>query len=256
MKPCTSTNIHEKYLDKPYYFTLEESLYACNEAGFQAIDLNLHRASLSGGPLENDSTWRAWVEKIGLIRDELGVTFPSAHSYFYVWWPVQDLEQLTRHEVLVSRSIEAAGTLGVEHLVVHPYSVFDQAWYSQKKSIEYNLKFMEKYAKIACRYKNLHLAIENMVEGLDKRRFGSSAEDLLQLDYVLNDSIFGLCWDFGHGMRSHTNPIASLRQLGNRLKVVHVHDINEDSDHMLPFFGITQWVEIMPIMKEIGFEGY
>ena len=255
MQPCTSTNIHEIYLDDPYYFTIEESLYACHEAGFQAVDLNLHTADLPGRPLADDLTWRSWVAKVASIRDELGITFPSAHTYFYVW-PVTDAKELARHEELLCRSIEAAGMLGVEWIVVHPYSVCDDAWYSRRRSLEYNLVYMRKYAQIARKYPNLGLAIENMVEDRSKRRFGSCAEDLLELYAALDDPVFGLCWDFGHGVRSNVDTCASLRQLGTKLKVVHVHDTNVDADHTLPFFGTTIWAEIMPVMKDIVFDGY
>lgn len=255
MQPCTSTNIHEIYLDNPYYFTIEESLYACHEAGFTAIDLNLHTTTLPGGPLDDDFTWREWVLKIASIRDTLGITFPSAHTHFYVW-PVADSEILARHEELLCRSIEAAGMLGVEWIVVHPYSVCDDAWYSRRESLEYNLVYMRKYADVAKKNGNLGLAIENMVEDRKKRRFGSCVEDLLELHAALDDPIFGICWDFGHGVRSNIDTCASLRQIGKLLKVVHVHDTNVDADHTLPFLGTTRWEDIMPVMKEIGFEGY
>ncbi len=255
MRPCTSTNIHEMYLETPYYFTIEESLHACREAGFRAVDLNLHTATLPGGPLADDRTWRDWVSKIASIRDQLGITFPYAHTHFYVW-PVSDAKELARHEELLCRSIDAAGMLGVGWIVVHPYSVCDDAWYSRKDSLEYNLTYMRKYADAARKYDNLGLAIENMVEDRKKRRFGSCVEDLLELYDALDDSIFGLCWDFGHGVRSNIDTGASLRQMGKLLKVVHVHDTNVDADHTLPFLGTTKWAEIMPVLKEIGFEGY
>lgn len=255
MRPCTSTNIHEIYLDDPYHFTIEESLYACRKAGFKAMDLNLHTASLPGGPLADDLSWKEWVLKIAAIGRELGITFPYAHTHFYVW-PVADEGELARHEELLCRSIEAAGMLGVEWIVVHPYSVCDDAWYSRRKSLEYNLVYMRKYATVARKYKQLGLAIENMVEDRRKRRFGSCVEDLLELYHALDDPIFGLCWDFGHGVRSNIDTCASLRQMGKTLKVVHVHDTNVDADHTLPFLGTTPWAEIMPVMTEIGFEGH
>jgi sugar phosphate isomerase/epimerase len=251
MRPCTSTNLHEIFMDDHYHFTIEQSMAACREAGFKCIDLNLHTATLPGGPLADDESWKDWVMTIASLKSELGIETPYAHTHFYVV-PESSLEE---HEKLLCRSIEAAGMLGVKWIVVHPYSVCDSAWYSHAQSLEYNLRYMRKYAEIAKRYNGLGLAIENMVEDRKKRRYGSCAEDLLELAGALNDPIFALCWDFGHAQRSSIDQNESLRQMGKLLKVVHVHDVNVDCDHTLPFFGTTDWAEIMPTMKEIGFEG-
>lgn len=242
-------------MDKHYYFTIEESLKACREAGFENFDLNFHTASLPGGPLEDDKNWEKWVESIALLKKEMGINTPYAHTHFYVL-PQDDKKEYERHEELLLRSIDAAGRLGVEWIVVHPYSARDDAWYSRKKSLEHNVNAMRKYAKKAKEYPGLGLAIENMVEDRKSRRFGSSAEDLIELFDALDDPIFGFCWDIGHGVRSNIDTASSLRQLGKNLKVVHVHDTNVDSDHTLPFLGQIDWASIMPVMKEIGYEGY
>lgn len=254
MRSCTSTNIHEALLDNPNFFSLEESLRVCREAGFEAMDLNLHTAAQHGNPLSKETGWEGWVEKIGLLGESLELDFPYAHTYFYVWPPASE-EELAQNEALLCRTIRAAGMLGVRWIVVHPYSVCDDAWYSHKDSLAYNLPFMRKYADIARQYPGLGLAVENMVEDRRKRRFGSSAEDLLTLLDALDDPLFGLCWDFGHAERSNIDQCAALRQMGERLKVVHVHDTNADADHTLPLLGGTNWRKIMPVMKEIGYAG-
>lgn len=252
MRSCTSTDIHAAYLEEKYHFTIEESIKACRNAGFECIDINLHAAAEGKGPLADDDHWEEWTDSLAQFIVSSGAEIPYAHSFFYVY-----PERTGRLEELTCRSIEAAGRLGVKWVTVHPYSVNNEAWFSRRESMEQNLRSMEKYAAIAGRH-GLGIAIENMVEASSGRRFGSSAEDLLELCERLNDPTFGLCWDFGHGERSSCNTPASLRMIGSRLKNVHVHDYTLNKplyDHTLPFLGNISWNSIMPVMKEIGYRG-
>ncbi len=252
MRTCTSTDLHAAYGENPCYFSMEESIHACTEAGFECMDLNLHSVSLSSDLLSDDTHWQDWVWHMKELIDDTDTEVPYAHSFFYL-----HPNRTERLDTLTCRSIEAAGMLGVKWVTVHPYSVRDDAWYSHRRSLEDNHRFMERYATIANRY-HCGIAIENMVEASDGRRFGSSAEDLLELYELLNDPIFGVCWDFGHGERSSCNTIASLQMIGSKLKNVHVHDYTLNKvgyDHTLPFHGLIDWSAIMPVMIEIGYLG-
>lgn len=255
MRLSTSTNIHEIYGDDPYRYTIRESMEICAEAGYRVMDVNLHGASMPGGPLDQED-WEEWVEELGTWKERLGIEFSQGHAHFYTY-PVAEEEQIW-HEEMIRRSILAAGRLGVSWLVAHPYSVEDEAWYSHKKSLECNIRHMRRYAQIAEAFPGLGIAIENMVEDREKRRFGSSAEDLLELDRALDSRQFGLCWDFGHGERSGINQYAALMQMGKRLKATHMEDTNGlyfGCDHLLPYVGVIDWEAVMAALKAIGYEG-
>lgn len=255
MRLSTSTNIHEIYGDNLYYYTIEESIKECAQAGFRVLDINLHTASLAGGPLDRED-WEAWVDSIEQLTCSLGVELSQAHAHFYTW-PVEE-GRLEWHEEMMRRSILAAGRLGVSWLVVHPFSLEDEAWYSRRKSMETNLYYMKKYEALAAPFAGLGLAVENMVESREKHRFGSSAEDLLELYEALDSERFGLCWDFGHAERSKADQRASLLQMGKSLKATHVEDTNGmyfGCDHLLPFAGMVKWEEVIDTLAEIGYEG-
>lgn len=252
MRPCTSTNIHQDCQGHSYFYTIEQSMEACRNAGFNCIDINLHSAAKNKGPLSDDKSWERWVDGIIETREKNGLETPYAHSYFYVY-----PDRNAYEEKLTRRSILAAGMLGVKWVVVHPYSVCDDAWYSHSKSIEDNKRYLSEYAEILSKF-NTSIAVENMVEEASKRRYSSSAEDLLELYEILSDDKFGICWDFGHGERSNCNTNASLRMIGDKLKTVHVHDYTLNKigfDHTIPYLGKTDWNSIMPVMKEIGYTG-
>ena len=137
MRTCTSTDLHAAYNSNPYYFSIEQSIQACSEAGFECIDLNLHSSSLNNGPLSDDTHWKNWVWH---LKEYLGVNkieIPYAHSFFYL-----HSDRTERLDTLTCRSIEAAGMLGIKWVTVHPYSVRDDAWYSHRKSLDDNFRFM------------------------------------------------------------------------------------------------------------------
>lgn len=253
MKPCTSTNLHEACNGDKLHFSMIDSMKACWEAGFRAIDLNFHTAGSANGPLASDLSWKDWLKEVIDVKNELGLEIPSCHSFFYL-----HEDRTEEREALTRRSIEASGIVGSRYVVLHPYSVCDETWYSHRKSIEENVEYLRRYADIARPY-GLGLAIENMVEDASKRRFGSCPEDLMELIDVLDDPIFEICWDFGHGERSNCNTVEALRQMGDLLKVVHVHDWTANKvgfDHTIPFLGKTDWDAVMPTLKETGFNGY
>ena len=147
VKTCTSTNIHCAFKDNPYYFTTEESIKACQEAGFECIDIDLHSPSLAVGPLADDRNWQKWAEHIRDLCESLKVKKPYAHASFYV-----HQNRTERSEELTKRSIEAAGILGVNWVTVHPYSVTGRAWFSRRDSLEDNISHMMQYAEIASKY--------------------------------------------------------------------------------------------------------
>ena len=48
----------------------------------------------------------------------------------------------------------------------------------------------------------------------------------------------------------------ALTMVGERLKATHVSDnIGIENDHILPFYGYTDWEEIMRVLKDIGYQG-
>jgi L-ribulose-5-phosphate 3-epimerase len=88
------------------------------------------------------------------------------------------------------------------------------------------------------------------------RRYASSTEELLELLAVLNDPVFGICWDFGHANLAGIDQCGALRAIGKNLKALHVNDNKgEHDDHTAPYFGTIVWEPIMKTLKEIGYEG-
>lgn len=254
MRLSTSTCIHEKILwGKDLFYTCEQSIESCVKAGYKVLDMNF--ASYSRGTLPmTQSNWEDWTKALKEFSDSHHVEYSQAHAHFYNWIDTA-VEDIQWNEELIRRSIIGAGIMGVKWLVIHPGSVNDGIWYSHQKSLVRNVEFYKKYAEIASKY-NVKIAIENMIESKIARRYASSTEELLELLEVLNDPIFGICWDFGHAHMAWLNQCEALRAIGKNLKALHVADNRgENDEHIAPYFGTIVWEPIMKTLKEIGYEG-
>jgi sugar phosphate isomerase/epimerase len=256
MRLSTSTCIHENSLrEKEVFYTCDQSIAACAKAGYKVLDMNF--ASYSRGNLPmTQPDWKDWVKKQKDVSDAYGIEFSQAHAHFYSWAEViGNAEEEAGNEELIYRSITGAGIMGAKWLVIHPGSVNDGTWYSHKKSLARNVEFYKKYAELASKC-NVKIAIENMIESKNARRYASSTEELLELLDVLNDSAFGICWDFGHAHLAGVNQCEALRAIGKNLKALHVADNHgEKDDHVAPYFGNIVWEPIMKVLKEIEYEG-
>ncbi|MGI6148776.1 MAG: sugar phosphate isomerase/epimerase [Firmicutes bacterium] len=250
----TSTCIHERVRwGAEVFYTCEDSIRACAQAGYKILDINF--ATYSRGTLPmTQPDWEEWVKRTKETADALGIEWYQGHAHFYDWVAV-DPADLDWHEELIRRSIIGAGIMGVKWLVIHPGTVRDETWYSYQKSLAANLEAFRRYGELAARH-NVGIAIENMIESIVNRRYCSSVEELLELHAELDDPLFGICWDTGHAHLSKVDQSAALRQIGGRLKALHIDDNRGERDeHFAPYFGTIEWEPILDTLAEIGFDG-
>ena len=67
-----------------------------------------------------------------------------------------------------------------------------------------------------------------------------------------------MCLDIGHVTAYNENhkPEDAIRLLGDKIKVLHVHDNKGKTDqHLFPQYGMINWTEVAKALKEIGFKG-
>ena len=87
--------------------------------------------------------------------------------------------------------------------------------------------------------------------------FGDNPYDLIEIvDRVGSDKV-QLCLDIGH---LHTMGLFDIgdvvRDMGPRLKALHVHDNNAMADqHYFPYMGSIDWKAFVDALREIGYEG-
>ncbi len=261
MRVSTSTGMCGTVLRKEI-LTCEEAIQAVAAAGFDAIDINLGGYGREGLPLAQPD-WRDWTKRQKENCDAAGLPVTQAHAHYYLPWHARNftaLEWEENNEKLL-RDIEAAGILGVPWLVFHPDTGYDGAGYSRRLSLEGETERFRRLGEAAARH-GVGIAIENMRDVKNGPRcaekfFGTTAEDLLDLlDRLGDDSLFGICWDTGHANLSGINQPEAIRQMGKRLKALHINDNRgEKDDHALPYLGTVEWEPLLLALKEVGYHG-
>lgn len=256
IRVSTSTNICNHVLWTQERYSSEEAVREIAKAGFGAIDMDFAFWGLSKDPMAEDD-WKEWAERQKALADEVGLPITQGHAHFY---GSEHCELLSseEHELrakAIMRDIEAAGICKVDWLVMHPESYCDDVYYSRKLSMEKNMEMFRRYGELAAKH-GVGIAIENMF--IRKMPcFAATSEDLVELvDRLGDDKLFGICWDTGHGHLNQVDQAAAVRQMGKRLKALHVNDNRGQwDDHILPFHGKMEWKPFMKALGEVGYEG-
>lgn len=253
MRIGITTSSHGRLLRSPeIHFTCEQSMEAFRQGGFDVVCMDFYEYCEPGQPMR-DAGWEDWCFRQKEAADRIGVEVLYAHAPFYDEHAKKtDGDGL--YEELVRRSVRGAGIMGAKQMVFHPCSVSDGAWYSRRESLERNAGQYRRYAEMCAGY-GITVCMENMIEPSVGRRFGSSAEELLEL-YDLLGKGYGICWDFGHAHMSGVRQCAALEQLGSRLTMLHVNDnFGKADSHLTPYFGTIRWDEIMKTLQKTGYRG-
>lgn len=255
MRLATSTNL---VFNRPggKKASIQQSIRLCAEAGFRVMDMNFHDCTTFRLPFTTDE-WHSWIYDVKDTALEHGVTFSQAHSTFYNFCdpaaPERDF--LDR---MVLRGIECAGILGVKWVVLHAGTDFNSSrllYDSKRKNIEY-LKPVLDFAG-RC---HVGIALENLWERniSPLRRYTSNAEELVELVDELSRLYpnVGVCWDVEHANIMQQSQTKGLELVGSRLKATHISDnTGMQNDHILPFDGPTDWMEIMKALRKIDYQG-
>lgn len=241
-----------------------QSLDMCRAAGFDTFDMPFYH---SGDPNVNDDlTAPDWEYRMNKLREHAefrGVSFSQSHMPFneklYVNRALTNEDYLKYFSEICKRSIVASSILGVKWVTVHPFTNDTDAELDFDAHMRCNLDFYLPLAEMARKY-NVGLAFENIPEVSDmktKRRFSGTVDEQIALIDAFADPSVGACWDFGHGHLMLRDQRNALRKIGSRLKATHVQDNRGDRDsHSIPFvLGTIKWEDLMPILKEIGYNG-
>jgi len=220
------------------HFGAETAIDILSEAGFEAIDIYIPQV------LEN-------CKQIRQLAEALGLEIYQTHAAF----PLEVSDAI--------RSVYVATDLGCPNLVFHPvlHPDFDNGQNPEKaKSV--NLEFFSALVP-ALRDTGVTACIENLFRGENGKpkiyNACSGADELTDLVDSLNQAHgnhFAACLDTGHATVVGQDPAAMLRKLGNRTRVLHIHDNDGVLDqHWLPGIGVINWEDVTNAISEIGFTG-
>ena len=221
--------------------------------GFRCLDYSFYNVLHPGSSyLQPGDSWRREVEDALAAAQKLGVTFVQAHA--------PDGEHFCSGErrdallLATRRSIEGCALLGISNLVVHAAQLPDPES-TPAEFIRENIRFYRQLLPDAERF-GVNLLVENSCEqnipGYSLRTGREMREFLQQAGHPLRHA----CWDTGHAHLRGMDQYQSLRELGEELYALHIHDNCGDKDaHILPFMGSCNFDQVLQALKDMNYSG-
>jgi L-ribulose-5-phosphate 3-epimerase len=251
-----STTTLDYYSSGTNQISPAEAIERIADTGFKAVDLCFIK--LNNEFFLGNDNWKKMIEDAGEAASRNGIVFSRAHVPS---GPI--LDQGLDGEIYlerVKRSLEGSALLGIKWSAVHiadipgPYSR-EHIKLIQKS----NLDFYRKLFSTMERH-DIGILIENSTDkhaaAPNRRRYCSTAEEMLDTIQFFNHPLVGACWDTGHANMQHLDQYEQVMMLGKTLKAIHVHDNNGDVDqHLLPFQGNMKWEPFIKALADVGYEG-
>lgn len=191
-------------------------------------------------PILEDKDFEKNLDPYIKLSKELGIKILSSHiPYRYSYLdPSSDKFEFC-HEMSI-RSLKASEYLGAEWAVMHETTVEGTIGYVKRLFEESGIR-------------NTGIAVENMCN--------RPITELIEIVDTLASEGYkvGICLDIGHAHQNKyiDNDIPQIiHMMGDRIKVLHVHDNSRGADvHKAPYMGTVPWEKVMKALKEINFKG-
>lgn len=241
------------------------------DAGIDGVDYSLFNQNEKNGyPAEifRKSTDEIIETVIGPDKEKLdryGLSVCQTHSPFPVYRLGED-DQNKYRRIATERSIELTAYLGSKYVVVHPFhQIFLTTPAEQRKR---NIDFYTQFIDLA-KKNHVMICLENMWVSRNTNIFESACEDpneandyIDTLNALAGEEIFGFCFDTGHATLCGRYMKNTLEVLGNRVKVLHIHDASKTSDlHTIPYalssgtHPLTDWTGFIDGLRSINYRG-
>ena len=253
MRLSTSTNIAAFTPGSGQKNGFAFCIEVCSHAGYKVLDLNLCEAMNPYSRMRGDD-WEGYVKDIALLGKRWGVEFSQSHLPYYDIFAQNDPSKVKLMEELIRRSIIASAELGIKWAVAHPGTLYG---HEPAESLEKNREYYSVHLETA-KKAGVGIALENDFgnPASPDKLFGADVSELCDLADALNDPRIGICYDFGHANLCGGFHRENLLKIAHRLKATHVQDnFGKNDDHLMPFFGNTDWAGAMAGLAEIGYEG-
>jgi len=250
------------------YKMIKEAGFDCVDFGFdEYLPVNDVYADRINSTFERpmEVIWKDFEPHLKAAQ-KYGITFEQMHAPFPMF--VEGREDLSeRMFSIIANTIEICSRMGGKYIVVHPVTMSYHA--SKQEEHDANVAVYKRLAPIAKRC-GVVICLENlfleknyhMMEGIGSD-FRESAALVDELNQFSGEELFGFCFDVGHANILGKNMYQSLLLLGDRLKILHIHDNDGISDlHTLPYSfmrswsGVsTDWEGFLKGLKEIRYKG-
>ena len=248
-----------------------ERIKAC---GFNAVDYNIDGYLNGWGMAQSgvvptifDKSVEELLEFFTPLKEaseKTGVTIGQMHAPFAVWFKGKD-EVNDYIFMALDKCFAVCEYVGCPAIVVHPV---DRS--TKEKEWETNLMIYRRLIPVIKKYKGVKICLENLFSRRPGRIIEgrlSNATDVCRMIDMLNEEAggdyFGFCLDVGHANLTNRNIKEYVKELGDRLTILHIHDNNGLEDlHMIPYSYLStgashvcDWQGFVEGLKEIGYKG-
>lgn len=231
----------------------EKAIELLAKAGFDAwdfsmfemarIDWSTYKLKESSHPLSKPD-YAKFAKSLRKVADDCGIECNQSHAPFP--------SRLVGMDYL-KRAIECTAIAGGKICIIHP---------DNNSSCEENAKMYNELLPYAKEY-GVKIATENMWnwhEGAKRSTFAAcaTAEDFKKHIDIVNDPYLVACLDLGHAEMEGSGEGAPymIRELGDRLQALHIHDNDKIGDsHQIPFSMKIDFNEIAKALKDINYQG-
>ena len=242
----------------------EAALTMLAENGFKGVDYSMHTYPLDSALYALPQGEQArYFQALRERMEGLGLTACQLHTH-YPTYVENEPELNERRFQAVAAGIRAAGILGSPYAVVHPM-MLDRPLTSEvrKTTWELNRQFYSSLIPLL-REHGVKLGIENMFlcrDGVFQPVPISTAADMAdyidRMNEIAGEELFVACLDTGHAHLLGLDVAQMTAQLGNRLKLLHLHDNLRDGDeHTAPYLGSLPWEAFLEALRSAGYQGH
>lgn len=242
-------------------YRYDEFFDIVSAAGFDAVDFMLNDLVFDQSEMQLANTVE-YCEAVKKAANDRGLTVEQTHAPFQFknWDDAEHFEKVIFPRTV--RSLEMSALMGAKISVVHP--LHHRTYKGNEEEIfRMNMDFYKRLIPY-CKEYGVKVGIENMWQRDALRKCivmdtCNTSEELIRYIDTLDSEYMVACLDLGHvGLALRDDEAQDvIRALGHdRLKALHVHDNNYQSDgHLLPYFGKMNWVEITQALADIRYDG-
>jgi hexulose-6-phosphate isomerase len=225
--------------------SLEEILSLCQEAGYQAVELVFAE---DGRDLDVNMSADE-IKKVGARCAAAGVEISSVVALYAEGGNLLSRKKEEREQKArcVARSLEIAGILGVDAVLLHPGALsaegtYEEAWDDLRDAL----------VSLAPRAQanRAVIAIENVWN-----RFLLSPRETAQFLDEVGSPWVGFYLDTAN-MMAYGYPEHWILSLGPRIKKVHFKDFKRREHQFVNLLdGDTDWPRVMKLLRQVGYQG-
>lgn len=242
----------------------DQAICRLAEIGFDSLDYSIFIHQNDDGLLDRPlPEILAYFQTLKNMADGCGIAFGQMHAPMPSY--TGDHEQDEYLFGLILKSIAICRVLGSPYLVIHPCIMASRKYDRMiDVSRDLNIAFYTRLLP-ALEEHGIMAGVENMFgwdETLDKAcpTVCSTPEEMNDfidtMNSIAGEERFVACLDVGHANLLGENPVRMIEVLGNRLKLVHLHDNDGLRDrHVAPYFGTIDWQGVCKALKCSGYSG-